>query len=66
MAEIAKKAGLNQESIYKALVETGNPEFGTVMPIVDALGLPLSARKAPSDPAPKPDRTALSGGLARR
>lgn len=36
MSEIAKKVGLNRESIYKALGKTGNPEFGTVMRIVRA------------------------------
>jgi probable addiction module antidote protein len=44
MGEIAKNAGLNRESLYRALGETGNPEFGTVMRIVRALGLTLSAR----------------------
>jgi len=44
MGEIAKNAGLNRESLYKALGETGNPEFSTVMRIVRALGLTLSAR----------------------
>jgi probable addiction module antidote protein len=44
MSGIAKKAGLNGESLYKALGETGNPEFGTIMRIVRALGLTLSAR----------------------
>ena len=44
MSEIAKSAGLNRESLYKALGEAGNPEFGTVMRIVGALGLTLSAR----------------------
>lgn len=46
MAEIAKNSGLNRESLYKALGETGNPEFGTVMRIVRALGLTLSVRSA--------------------
>lgn len=46
MGGIAKSAGLNRESLYKALGETGNPEFGTVMRIVGALGLTLSARPA--------------------
>ena len=46
MGEIAKSAGLNRESLYKALGETGNPEFATVMRIVRALGLTLSARSA--------------------
>ena len=31
MSEIAKTAGLNRESLYKALGETGNPEFSTIM-----------------------------------
>jgi probable addiction module antidote protein len=46
MGEIAKNAGLNRESLYKALGQTGNPEFSTVMRIVRALGLTLSARPA--------------------
>jgi probable addiction module antidote protein len=44
MGEIAKNAGLNRESLYKALGASGNPEFATVMRIVRALGLTLSAR----------------------
>jgi probable addiction module antidote protein len=48
MAGIARKAGLNRESLYKALGEAGNPEFGTVMRIVRALGLTLSAYPASS------------------
>jgi len=47
MSEIARNAGLNRESLYKALGEAGNPEFGTVMRILGALGLTLSARPAP-------------------
>jgi probable addiction module antidote protein len=58
MGEIAKKAGLNRESLYKALGETGNPEFGTVMRIVHALGLTLSAHPAPSGPTSKRRRVA--------
>jgi probable addiction module antidote protein len=55
---IAKKAGLNRESLYKALGESGNPEFGTVMRIVGALGLTLSARPAASGQMSKRRRTA--------
>lgn len=44
MTKIAKETGLSRESLYKALGENGNPEFGTVMRIVRALGLTLSAR----------------------
>jgi probable addiction module antidote protein len=58
MGEIAKKAGLSRESLYKALGETGNPEFGTVMRIVRALGLTLSARAAASGQTSKRRRVA--------
>jgi probable addiction module antidote protein len=46
MGQVAKAAGLNRESLYKALRETGNPEFTTVMRVVKALGLTLTARPA--------------------
>jgi len=42
MAQIAKKAGLSRESLYKALSAEGNPEFGTVMRVIHALGLKFS------------------------
>src|SRR5579862_3487354 len=56
MGEIARTAGLNRESLYKALGESGNPEFGTMMRIVRALGLTLSARPAEAAHAPKKRR----------
>ena len=46
MGEVAKIADLNRESLYKALSKTGNPEFGTVMRVMRALGLTLAARLA--------------------
>jgi probable addiction module antidote protein len=58
MGEIAKSAGLNRESLYKALGESGNPEFATVMRIVRALGLTLTARPARRPRAPKRPRAA--------
>jgi probable addiction module antidote protein len=41
MTEIAKKAGLGRESLYKALSHDGNPELTTVLKVVRALGLKL-------------------------
>jgi probable addiction module antidote protein len=35
---------LNRESHYKALGEAGNPEFSTMLGVMRALGLELSAR----------------------
>lgn len=58
MGEIAKNAGLNRESLYKALGKTGNPEFTTVMRILRALGLTLSARPGATVRAPKRRRVA--------
>ena len=46
MGQVAKTADLNRESLYKALGETGNPEFSTVMRVMRALGLTLTARFA--------------------
>ncbi|HAJ37805.1 MAG TPA: putative addiction module antidote protein [Chloroflexi bacterium] len=38
MSQIARDAGLERESLYKALSTTGNPEFGTILKVVRALG----------------------------
>ena len=42
MSRIAKKARLSRESLYKALSAEGNPEFGTVIRVMHALGLKFS------------------------
>lgn len=39
MSQIARDAGLGRESLYKALSTTGNPQFGTILKVVRALGL---------------------------
>jgi len=44
IAAIAKDADLNRESLYKALGASGNPEFGTMLRVLKALGMTLSAR----------------------
>jgi probable addiction module antidote protein len=43
MSQIARKAGLGRESLYKALSPNGNPEFATILKVVKALGLRLHA-----------------------
>jgi probable addiction module antidote protein len=43
MSEVAQSAGLSRESLYRALSPNGNPEFGTVLRVMKALGLRLSA-----------------------
>jgi probable addiction module antidote protein len=46
MNKVATIAGLNRVSLYKALGRKGNPEFGTVMGILRALGLTMAVRPA--------------------
>ena len=41
MSQVAAEAGLGRESLYKALSPTGNPEFATVVKVLNALGLQL-------------------------
>ena len=43
MTEVAKEAGLGRESLYKALSAEGNPEFATILKVIRALGLKLTA-----------------------
>lgn len=43
MSAVAKAAGVTREGLYKTLGETGNPEFATVLKVIRALGISLSA-----------------------
>ena len=43
MTAVARGTGLGRESLYKALSKGGNPELGTVLKVVAALGLRLRA-----------------------
>lgn len=43
MTKVARQAGLGRESLYKALSDGGNPELGTVLRVVRALGIKLHA-----------------------
>jgi probable addiction module antidote protein len=46
MTQVARDAGLSRESLYRALSGEGNPEFGTILKVVKALGLKLRALPA--------------------
>ncbi|MBP6002112.1 MAG: putative addiction module antidote protein [Pyrinomonadaceae bacterium] len=43
MTQLARETGLGRESLYKALSPTGNPEFSTIMKVIECLGLRLHA-----------------------
>lgn len=44
MTSVARKAGIGRVSLYKALSPEGNPEFSTILKVVNALGLRLHAK----------------------
>jgi probable addiction module antidote protein len=46
MAQVAKDAGLGRESLYKALAPGAKPRFDTVLKVVHALGVHLTAQPA--------------------
>jgi probable addiction module antidote protein len=50
MSQTSRKTGLGRESLYKALSSEGNPEFATVLKVVQALGLRLHATTAHEKP----------------
>lgn len=43
MAQLARETGVTRESLYRALSETGNPELGTALKVMHALGVRLIA-----------------------
>jgi probable addiction module antidote protein len=53
MSEVAKAAGVTREGLYKTLGEDGNPEFATVLRVIGALGIRLSAQAAGAKPKKK-------------
>jgi len=46
MTQLARDTGLARENLYKALSVDGNPEFGTILKVIKALGLKLHAQAA--------------------
>lgn len=57
MSQLARDSGLTREGLYKALSAEGNPSFGTVLKVADAMGYRfalVSKVGMPSVRAPKP------------
>jgi probable addiction module antidote protein len=48
VAKIAKAAGLERESLYRALSRRGNPRLSTLFAVTKAMGLTLTVETAPS------------------
>lgn len=50
MTQLARDTGLSRESLYKALSGQGNPEFATVLKVINALGIKLHAEAMTEKP----------------
>jgi len=48
MSRVAKRCGLGRESLYKALRDSGNPAFTTIVGVASALGYTFEMRAAPA------------------
>jgi probable addiction module antidote protein len=46
MTEVARQAGVSRESLYRALSRHGNPELSTMMGVLKACGVRLTAAPA--------------------
>ena len=44
MKNVADKAGLSRESLYRSLSETGNPELGTIFKVLSVVGVTLTPK----------------------
>jgi probable addiction module antidote protein len=53
MSQLAKETGLAREGLYKALSGEGNPEFATILKVINALGLRLHGGSAHPVSSPK-------------
>jgi probable addiction module antidote protein len=48
MSRVAERSGLGRESLYKALSDSGNPAFTTIVGVASALGYIFEMRTAPA------------------
>lgn len=46
IAKVAKAAGIERESLYRALSARGNPRLSTLMAVIKAIGLKLTVEAA--------------------
>ena len=51
MSQIARRAGLSREALYRSLSTEGNPEFATIAKVLKSLGLRLGVKPIVDDTA---------------
>jgi probable addiction module antidote protein len=65
MMEVAKAAGLNRESLYKALKPGAHPRFETVQAVLRALGVKLAMTARAGEAREEPDDVADEARLTQ-
>lgn len=69
MSQLARDTGLTREGLYKALSDEGNPSFGTVLKVINALGYRLKVvreKKAVYSASPTAARPAAAKAAPRK
>ena len=66
MTQLARDTGLGRESLYKALSGEGNPEFSTILKVMKAMGLKLTAMPVTPAPAPRHRPVGRTASVPRR
>jgi probable addiction module antidote protein len=65
MSDIAEKAGVTRQSLYRALSPKGNPEFSTVAAVLKAFGLRLSVAQERGSKRRAPARRSATKSKSR-
>ncbi len=48
MTAISREANLSRENLYRSLSGNTKPEFGTIVQVLDAMGVKLTAKAKPA------------------
>ena len=65
MSQLARDTGLTREGLYKALSADGNPSFGTVLKVADAMGYQFALVGKAKPKATKRVLTKPTGTIAK-
>ncbi len=60
MSQLSRDTGLTREGLYKALAADGNPSFGTVLKVADAMGYRFALVSKAGKPRGKATRVGSS------
>nr|WP_186083632.1 addiction module antidote protein [Burkholderia gladioli] len=68
MTTLARESGVRREALYRALSQTGNAEFATILKVVGSLGLRLTVTEPSNadEATPVPKRAAVKAAPAPR